>query len=115
MYLAAKHVYDNLKDNATITAAIAAANMFPVVAQDSTVGDFLIYQVESAGVVTKDFKSQYQVEISVFCDSILEAAQKADIITGELIANNFRITSEAMAYAQDLRTAYINLVFNFKL
>lgn len=115
MEAALQHVYDTLRNSSTVTDEIAAANMFPLVAPIETAGDFLTFQLESSGKFTKDLVKEYDITINVFCNNLLEAAQKADIIEGVLSNNKFRLRSESTQYAEDYATAYISLVFNLKL
>lgn len=115
MYSALAFVKDQLTGNSTITDEIAAGNMYPVLASDTVTGDFLTFSVQSVGVVTKERLSEYSVTINVFGNTILEAAQKGDVISTELVNNSFRLQSEGIQYTEDLQRAYINLVFNFKI
>ena len=116
MYNALLFIKEQLTDNATITAQIPAANIYPVIASAEVAGDFVVYNVQREGRYTKDLLSTYSSEIDVFGDDILEATQKADIIELELTNHDKIIgTSASVAYSVDLQKAFVKLIFTFKI
>lgn len=122
MYSALKFIADELNNNSTITdefpssSNISGFNIFPGIADSETEGSFLVFMVRRNGRFTKDRLNAYECEISVFSDSIMQAAQKADIVEEEL-TNNVKIYGRAsdVQITEDQTKAYINLIFTFKL
>lgn len=122
MYNALKFIADELNNNATITAEfpsssnITGYNIFPGLADGETQGDFLVFMVRRISRFSKDSLNRYECEISVFGDSIMEAAQKADIVQTELTNNKIIYGDSAnVEITEDQTRAFINLLFTFKL
>ncbi len=122
MYNAFVFISDLLTGNTTITdefptsTNVEGPNIFAGIADSETEGDFMVYLVRRNSTFTKNGLQEYEAEISVFADSIMEAAQKADIVQTEL-TNHPRIygSSADVQLTEDRTRAYINLIFTFKI
>ena len=116
MYNALLFIKEQLTENALITAQISADNIYPIIAAAEVEGDFITYTVSRDNQFTKDGLTAYTSDIEVFADDVLEAAQKADIVQLQLTTHE-KIYGESAGvfYSQDLKRAYVKLIFTFKI
>ncbi len=116
MYNALVFIKNILTNTAEITAQIPAANIYPLVASAKVTGDFVIYTVSRESKFTKDALMEFNCEVTVYADDILEAAQKADIIETQL--TNYKEIfgqSATVNYTEDYKKAYIKINLTLKI
>lgn len=116
MYNALLFIKNILTTTSAITDEIPADNIYPVVASATVTGDYLVYNITRDNPFTKDALMKYELEVTVFADDILEAAQKADIIETQL-TNNKEIfgLGATVEYIEDYKKAFVKLNLTFKI
>ena len=95
-----------------------AENIYPLYAEAGVEGLYITYKVDENATATKGGITQDRLTVGVFDSNYLKAAEIADhikaFVTADKRAGNFFHEATASDYTEDLKEAFVIVIFTFK-